>query len=40
MLTLSAGQVESLWEEVLPSEVRELPDDLARLNRVLCDPAL
>jgi IS5 family transposase len=40
MLTLSAGQVESLWDEVLPTEVRELPDDLARLDRVLCDPAL
>jgi IS5 family transposase len=40
MLTLSAGQVESLWDEVLPSEARELPDDLARLDRVLSDPAL
>jgi hypothetical protein len=25
MLTLSAGQVESLWDEVLPVEVQELP---------------
>jgi transposase, IS5 family len=40
MLTLSAGQVESLWDEVLPVEVRALPEDLARLDRVLCDPAL
>ena len=40
MLTLSAGQVESLWDEVLPVEVRELPEDLARLDRVLADPAL
>ncbi len=40
MLTLSAGQVESLWDEVLAVEVRELPEDLARLDRVLCDPAL
>ena len=40
MLTLSAGQVESLWDEVLPIEARELPDDLARLDRVLSDPAL
>jgi transposase, IS5 family len=40
MLTLSAGQVESLWDEVLPVEVRELPEDLARLDRVLADPEL
>jgi IS5 family transposase len=40
VLTLSAGQVESLWDEVLPVEVRELPEDLARLDRVLADPAL
>jgi len=40
MLTLAGGQVESLWDEVLPVEVRELPEDLARLDRVLCDSAL
>lgn len=40
MLTLSPGQVESLWNEVLAVEVRELPEDLARLDRVLCDSAL
>jgi IS5 family transposase len=40
MLRLSAGQVESLWDEVLPVEVRELPEDLARLDRVLADPGL
>jgi IS5 family transposase len=40
VLTLSAGQVESLWDEVLPAGVRELPDDLARLDRVLGDPGL
>src|SRR5579864_7363715 len=40
MLTLSGRQVESLWDEVLPIEVRELPDDLARLDRVLADPLL
>jgi len=40
MLTLCGGQVESLWDEVLPVEVRELPDDLARLDRVLSDGAL
>src|SRR5690349_6399314 len=40
MLTLSAGQVESLWDEVLPLEVRELPEELARLDRVLADGEL
>jgi hypothetical protein len=35
MLTLLGGQGESLWDEVLPVGVRELPDDLARLDRVL-----
>jgi len=40
MLRLSAGQVESLWDEVLPVGVRELPEDLARLDCVLADPAL
>jgi transposase, IS5 family len=40
MLRLSAGQVESLWDEVLPVEARELPEGLARLDRVLGDPAL
>jgi transposase, IS5 family len=40
MLTLVGGQVECLWDEVLPLEVRELPDDLARLDRVLSDSLL
>jgi transposase, IS5 family len=40
MLTLLGGQVESLWDEVLPVEVRELPDDLARLDQVLSDHLL
>jgi transposase, IS5 family len=40
MLTLCGGQMESLWDEVLPIEVRELPDDLARLDRVLSDHLL
>lgn len=40
MLTLVGGQVESLWDEVLPVEVRELPDDLDRLDRVLSDSLL
>jgi hypothetical protein len=29
MLTLCGGQVECLWDEVLPIEARELPEDLA-----------
>jgi IS5 family transposase len=40
MLRLSGGQVESLWDEVLPGEVRELPADLAALDVLLRDPAL
>src|ERR1700724_2035485 len=40
MLTLCGGQVECLWDEVLPIEARELPEDLVRLDRVLSDPAL
>ena len=35
MLRLLAEQVESLWDEVLPVEVRDLPEDLARLDRGL-----
>jgi hypothetical protein len=34
------GQVESLWDEVLPVGVRELPADLAALDMVLRDPGL
>jgi IS5 family transposase len=37
---LAAGQVESLWDEVLPVGVRELPGDLARIDALLGDPAL
>src|SRR5215469_1181061 len=40
MLRLSDGQVESLWDEVLPVGVRELPDDLAALDVVLRDVSL
>ncbi len=40
MLRLSAGQVESLWDEGLPGEVRALPEDLAALDELLCDPAI
>ncbi len=40
MLRLSGGQVESLWDEVLPGDVRELPEDLAALDVLLRDVAL
>jgi len=40
MLTLFAGQAESLWDEALPIEVRELPADLAALDRLLGNPGL
>ena len=40
MLTLFAGQAESLWDEALPIEVRELPEDLAALDRLLGAPGL
>ena len=40
MLRLSGGQVESLFDLGLPIEVRELPADLAALDRLLGDPAL
>ena len=28
------------WDEMLPVEIRELPEDLARLDRVLSDDLL
>jgi IS5 family transposase len=40
VLTLFAGPAESLWDEALPVEVRELPEDLAVLDRLLCDREL
>lgn len=40
MLTLLAGQPECLWDEALPIEVKELPEDLAALDRLLGDPAV
>jgi transposase, IS5 family len=40
VLTLFAEQPECLWDEALPIEVRELPDDLAALDRLLSDPML
>ncbi len=40
MLRLVAGQAETLWDEALPIEVRELPADLAALDELLSEPAL
>ena len=40
MLRLAGEQVESLLDGLLPVEVRELPDDLAVLDRLLADPRL
>src|SRR4051812_23818443 len=40
MLRLSGGQVESLFDLGLPVEVRELPAELAALDRLLADPAM
>ena len=40
MLRLRGGQVESLWDEVLPEKLRELPADLARIDALLRDEAL
>jgi transposase, IS5 family len=40
MLRLAGGQVESLFDGLLPVEVRELPEDLAALDRLLAEPRL
>lgn len=40
MLRLQGGQVETLWDEVLPEKLRTLPDDLARIDQLLRDEAL
>ena len=40
MLTIRAAGTESLWDEILPAEVKALPDDLARLDGLLGDPVL
>jgi transposase, IS5 family len=40
MLTLWAPQAETLWDELLPVEVRELPEDLARIDELLSDAEL
>ena len=40
MLRLEGGQVECLWDEVLPERLRELPEDLAWIDALLRDEAL
>jgi transposase, IS5 family len=40
VLTLRAPQAETLWDELLPVEARELPDDLAKIDELLSDPEL
>jgi transposase, IS5 family len=40
MLRLSGGQVESLWDELLPEALRRLPEDLAAIDVLLADAAL
>jgi transposase, IS5 family len=37
VLTLLAGQADCLWDDALPVEVKELPADLAALDRLLAD---
>jgi IS5 family transposase len=40
MLTVLAGQPDCLWDDALPLEVKELPEDLAALDVLLRDAAL
>ena len=40
MLRLAGDQIESLLDELLPVEVRELPEELAALDRLLADQRL
>jgi len=40
MLTVLADQPECLWDEALPIEVKELPEDLAALDVLLSDQGL
>ncbi len=40
MLTLRAPQAETLWDEVLPIEAKELPEDLGKIDALLGDPEL
>jgi hypothetical protein len=40
MLRLGEGQVECLWDGLLPEEALALPEDLAAVGELLGDPAL
>jgi IS5 family transposase len=40
VLRIQASGTESLWDEILPVEVKALPGDLARLDMLLADPGL
>jgi hypothetical protein len=40
VLRLRAGQVETLWDELLPVEARGVAEDLAGIDEFLRDPAL
>lgn len=40
MPTLRAPQAETLWDEVLPIEAKELPEDLGKIDELLGDPKL
>jgi IS5 family transposase len=40
MLTLRAPQAETLWDELLPIEAKQLPEDLAKIDALLGDPEL
>jgi transposase, IS5 family len=40
VLRLVAGQLDTLWETLLPEAVRVLPADLARADELLADPTL
>ncbi len=40
MLILHADQPDTVWDHLLPEGVRTLPQDLARLDQVLCDPQI
>jgi IS5 family transposase len=40
VLTIQASGTESLWDEILPAEVKALPQDLAALDQLLNDPGL
>ena len=40
MLRLEAAGADTLWDELLPDEVRALPEDLAALDELLGDPGL